>query len=65
MSKLDTQIINVKLEEVFNKLDSAAKTNFAPGIVLRNVETGEYRFYYAHEKNTLFEKHIYCVRKQI
>ena len=25
MSKLDTKIINEKLEEVFNKLDSAAK----------------------------------------
>ena len=26
MSKLDTKIINEKLEEVFNKLDSAAKS---------------------------------------
>ena len=43
MSKLDTKIINEKLEEVFNKLDSAAKINIAPGFVLRNTETGEYR----------------------
>ena len=41
MSKLDTKIINEKLEEVFNKLDSAAKINIALGFVLRNVETGE------------------------
>ena len=56
MSKLDTKIINDKLEEVFNKLDSAAKINIALGFVLRNVETGEYRYYYAHENNTLIEK---------
>ena len=56
MSKLDTKIINEKLEEVFNKLDSAAKIIIALGFVLRNVESGEYRYYYAHEKNTLFEK---------
>ena len=45
MSKLDTKIINEKLEEVFNKLDSAAKINIALGFVLRNVETGEYRYF--------------------
>ena len=55
-SKLDTKIINEKLEEVFNKLDSAAKVNFALGFVLRNVETGEYWYYYAHEYNNLLEK---------
>ena len=31
------------------------------GIVLRNVETGEYRYYYEHEINTVFEKtHLLC-----
>ena len=63
MSKLDTKIINEKLEEVFNKLDSAAKINIALGFVLRNLENGEYRFFYAHEKNTLFEKsHLLCMK---
>ena len=33
MSKLDTKIINEKLEEVFNKLDSAAKINIALGFI--------------------------------
>ena len=56
MSKLDTKIINGKLEEVFNKLDTAAKINIALGFVLRNIETGEYRYFYAHGNNTLFEK---------
>ena len=45
MSKLDTRIIKEKLEKVFNKLDSAAKIKIALGFVLRNVETGEYRYY--------------------
>ena len=34
MSKLDTKIFNEKLEEVFNKLDSAAKINIALAFVL-------------------------------
>ena len=34
MSKLDTKIMNEKLEEVFNKLDSAAKINIALGLGL-------------------------------
>ena len=52
MSKFDTKIINKKFEEVFNKLDSAAKINIALGLVLRNIETGEYQYFYAHEINT-------------
>ena len=56
MSKLDTKIINEKQEEVFNKLDSAAKINIALSFVLRNIETGEYRYFYAHENNTFFLK---------
>ena len=43
MSKLDTKIMNERLEEVFNNLDSAAKINIALGFVLRNNETAEYR----------------------
>ena len=66
MLKLDTKIINEKLEEVFNKLDSAAKINIALGFVLRDVETREYRYYYAHENNTLFEKlHLLCTKADL
>ena len=55
MSKLDTKLNNEKLEEVFYKLDLAAKIIIALGFVLRKVETGEYRYFYAHENNILFE----------
>ena len=56
LSKLDSKIINEKLEDVFNKLASAAKINIAVDFLLRNIETGEYRFLYAHENKILFEK---------
>ena len=56
MFKLDTKISNEKLEAVFYKLDSAAKINIAPGFVLRNIEIGEYRYFYAHENKTLPKK---------
>ena len=66
MSKLDTKIINEKLGEVLNNLDSAAKINIALGFVLRNIETGEYRYFYAHENNTLFEKsHLFCTKADL
>ena len=61
MSKLDTKIINEKLQEVFNKLDSAAKKNIALEILLRNVATGEYRYYYSHEKNYFVRKIAFTV----
>ena len=48
--------INEKFDEVFNKLDSGVEINIALGFVLRNIETGEYRFFYLHENNSLLEK---------
>ena len=60
-SKLDTRIINEKLEEIFNKLDFAAKMKLALGFVLQNIDYGVYRYFYANENNTLFEKsHLLC-----
>ena len=65
MSNLDPKVINEKLEEVFNKLDSAAKINTALGFVLQNIETGKYRYFEAQENNSFFFKYLtYCVRKQ-
>ena len=39
-SKLDANLVNEKLDQVFEKLDFAAKINFALGFVLSKVETG-------------------------
>ena len=58
MSELDTKII-----KVFKKLDSAAKINIALGLIFQHIETGENRFFYVHENNTLFEKsHLLCIK---
>ena len=66
MSKLDIKIVNEKLEEVFNKLDSAAKINIARGFVLRNIETGEYRYFYSHKHKILFQKsHSLCTKADL
>ena len=61
MSKLDPSKINEKLKEVFEKLNCAAKINLSLGFILRNVDTDEYRYFYAHENKTFFEKsHLLC-----
>ena len=66
MSKLDTEVINEKLEEDFNKLDSAAKINIALGSVLQNIETGEYQYVYSHENKTLVDKsHLLCTKADL
>ena len=60
LSKLDPHEINKKkLKEVFEKLNCAAKVNLALVFILRNVDTDEYRYFYAHE-NTFEKSHLLC-----
>ena len=54
IAELNPQLIVDKLRTVFSKLDNAAKVNFSLGFVLRNIETGDYRYYYAHENSLVF-----------
>ena len=56
MSTFDNSLINKKLDLVFNGLKCTAKVNLGFGFVLKNVEDGSCRFFYAHENNTLMEK---------
>ena len=56
LSRLDPNEINEKLKEVFEELNCAAKINLTLGFILRNVDTDENRYFYAHENNTFFEK---------
>ena len=56
MSNFDNSLINRKLDLVFNGLKCAAKVNPAFGFVLKNVEDGSCRYFYAHENNTLMER---------
>ena len=63
LSKLDPNLDNEKLDQVFEKIDCPAKINIALGFVLRNTETGEHRYFYAHENNTLFDKYMLLCTK--
>ena len=56
MTYLDDKVKDEKLNEVFNKVESAAEINIALGFVIGNEDTGEYRCYYAYKNNTSFEK---------
>ena len=56
MSAFDSSLINRILDLVFNGLKCAAKVNLAFGFVLKNVEDGSRRYYYAHENNTFMER---------
>ena len=60
MEALNETIINEKLDHLFNNLKCAAKMNLAFGFFLKNREDGGFRFFYAHENNTLLDrsKHV-------
>ena len=56
MSSFDIRLLNDKLDYVFKELKCAAKVNIAFGFVLKNIEEGMCRYFYAHENNTIMEK---------
>ena len=56
MSSFDMSLLNDKLDYVFKELKFAAKVNLAFGFVLKNVEDGSCRYFYAHENNTFMER---------
>ena len=56
METLNKTIVNQKLDPFFNNLKCAAKTNLAFGFILKNIEDGGLRYFYAHENNTLLDR---------
>ena len=44
------------MDRVLDKLKCVAKLNLALGFVLKNIEDGRFRYFYAHENNTLLEQ---------
>ena len=56
MSSFDMSLLNDKLDYVFKELKCAAKVNLAFGFVLKNIEDGMCKYFYAHENNTIMEK---------
>ena len=53
---LNETIVNEKLDYFFNNLKCAAKVNLAFGFSLKNIEDGGFRYFYAHENNTLLDR---------
>ena len=56
MSSFDMSLLNEKLDYVFKELKCAAKVNLAFGFVLKNIEDGICRCFYAHGNNTIMER---------
>ena len=52
---LNETIANEKFDLFFNNLKYAAKVNLAFGVLLKNIEDGGFRYFYAHENNTLLD----------
>ena len=48
--------MNEKLDHFLNNLKCAAKVNLAFGFILKNIEDGGFRYFYAHENNTLLDR---------
>ena len=51
----DTSVIGRKIDEVFASLTSAVKMNVSLGYLLKNMETGMFRYFYAENNNPLLE----------
>ena len=63
---LNTEIVKDKLDHFFNNLKCAAKVNLAFGFILKNLEDGRYRYFYAHENNTLLERsQLVCTKDDL
>ena len=56
MSSLDMSLLNDKLDYVFKEVKGAAKVNLAFKFVLKNIEDGKCRYFYAHENTTTMER---------
>ena len=53
---LNETIVNEKLDHFLNKFKCAAKVNLAFSFILKNIEDGGFRYFYAHENNTLLDR---------
>ena len=56
MSTFDNSLNNQKLDLIFKGVKCAAKVNLAFGFVLKDVEDGSCRYFYAHQNNTVSER---------
>ena len=52
---LGTKVVEEKPDQIFKKLKCAAEKNLAFGFISENLEEGRFKFFYAHESNTLLD----------
>ena len=63
---LNETIVNEKLDHFFNNLKCAAKVNLAFGFILKSIEDGVFRCFYADKNNTLLDRSkISCTRDDL
>ena len=63
VNNLTAKVIEEKLDRVLDKLKCVAKLNLALGFILKNIEDGKFRYFYAHENNTLLEQSKFVSNK--
>ena len=56
VNNLTAQVIEEKLDRVLDELKCVAKLSLALGFILKNIEDGKFRYFCAHENNTLLEQ---------
>ena len=57
VSNFTARVIEEKLDQVLDILKCAVKLNLALGFILKSFEDGRFRYFYAHENNTLLEQY--------
>ena len=56
VNNLTAQVIEEKLDHLLDKLKCVAKLILALGFILKNIEDEKFRYFYAHENNTMLEQ---------
>ena len=60
---LNETVVNEKLDHFLNNSKCAAKVNLDFGFILKNMEDAGFRYFYAHENNTLLDRSkLVCTR---
>ena len=63
IDNLNAKIVDEKLVQFFNNLRRAGKVNLVYGFILKNMADEGFRYFYAHENNTLLDRSkLVCTR---
>ena len=63
VNNLTAQVIEENLDRVLDKLKCVAKLNLALSFNLKKIKDGKFRYFYAHENNTLLEQSKFVSNK--